>query len=103
MKVAEDGYSGFDYGKDNPDMERVPFMGPIPRGEYRIIWPHTSSKGPITPALRPVGHTAHERTDFLIHGDSINNPGNASRGCIILRRPVREAIINSGDRSLEVI
>jgi hypothetical protein len=54
-------------------------------------------------ALTPVGHTAHGRTRFLIHGDSIRHPGNASEGCIVLDRAARQAIATSGDNDIEVV
>jgi hypothetical protein len=53
--------------------------------------------------LTPVGHNAHGRTHFLIHGDSITDPGNASQGCIVLRKKLREAIAVSGDTVIEVV
>ena len=43
------------------------------------------------------------RSGFLIHGDSLMHPGCASRGCIVLARPSREAIAQSGDQDLEVV
>lgn len=52
--------------------------------------------------LEPVGHIAHGRTLFRIHGDSRLNPGTASVGCIILPRHVREQMSASGDIDLVV-
>ena len=37
----------------------------------------------------------------MIHGDDAEN--DASRGCIILSRPLRRQIIDSGDCELEVV
>ncbi|MDR2925047.1 MAG: hypothetical protein LBU76_03735 [Azoarcus sp.] len=45
----------------------------------------------------------HGRTHFLIHGDSMTDPGNASQGCIVLRRELRDAIAVSGDNFIEVV
>lgn len=43
------------------------------------------------------------RKNFLIHGDSINYPGWASEGCIIISGAVnRKSIWDSGDRDLDV-
>ncbi len=53
--------------------------------------------------LTPVGHRAHGRTDFLIHSDSIKNPGNASKGCIVLDFIYRKQIADSGDTVLNVV
>ena len=54
-------------------------------------------------ALMPIGHNAHGRTHFLIHGDSIAHPGDASEGCIALSHAARQAIAISGDTELEVV
>ena len=51
--------------------------------------------------LTPVGHDALGRSGFFIHGDSIK--GGASHGCIVLPRPVRLFIANSGDQDLTVV
>jgi hypothetical protein len=85
-------------------LEGAQTVGPIPRGRYRIgpQYAHPS-KGPVTMALSPVGHTAQGRTHFLIHGDSIRHPGAASEGCIVLDRAARQAIAASGDTDLEVV
>jgi hypothetical protein len=45
----------------------------------------------------------HGRGGFLIPGDSKSDPGNASKGCIILPRKYREQIWESGDRTLVVV
>ena len=99
------GYSGAgDNGKNNPRMESVEDVGPIPRGRYRIgASQKHPTKGPITMSLSPDGHAAHGRTHFLIHGDSIAHPGAASQGCVILSRDIRSRISESGDTTLEVV
>lgn len=80
------GYSGHGEGKNNPAMEAVRAVGPIPAGWWRITrWDDRhGEKGPTVAVLAPVGHDAHGRTDFLVHGDSASNPGGASLGCIIV-------------------
>ncbi|MDH5727630.1 MAG: DUF2778 domain-containing protein [Gammaproteobacteria bacterium] len=97
-------YSGAGIGKDNPEMEQVRNVGPIPKGMWRIGSPRNSAQsGPYVLDLTPIGHTAHGRTDFLIHGDKKDNPGNASTGCIILNRKYREQIVKSNDYTLIVV
>ena len=101
VKIAK-GYSGKDKGKDNPAMESVPFVGPIPKGLYTIGSPRdTTSRGPYVLDLTPKGHNALGRSEFLIHGDSIKNPGKASEGCIIMPRVAREKVAKSGDTLLK--
>jgi hypothetical protein len=98
------GYSGYDEGKNNPDMQNVKSVGPIPRGIYTIGRSYDSKNtGPLTIMLSP--HPDNDmfgRGDFRIHGDSIKKPGTASHGCIIAPRNVRENIINGTDKKLIV-
>jgi len=100
------GYSGFDEGKNNPAMQAVANMGPIPQGEWSIIGPpvNTAGHGPYVLELRPSPDTnTFGRSGFLMHGDSVNSPGCASHGCIIMPRAIRELVWSSGDSDLEVV
>lgn len=98
------GYSGFHQGKNNPDMENVHSVGPIPRGKWKIVrWDDRhGTKGPQVAVLEPIDHDAHGRSEFLIHGDSATHPGEASHGCIIMGRAIRDQWRASGDMDLEV-
>lgn len=100
------GYSGFGEGKNNPALQGVPDIGPIPRGDYTIGPPEcVDVPGPHGPYVlrltphQPVGG----RDGFLIHGDSIEHPGQASHGCIILARGFRSLIVTSRDTLLRVL
>lgn len=96
------GYSGAGPGRNNPEMEDIPTVGPIPRGKYMIGTPYYSEKcGPICFPLTPVGHTAYGRTHFRIHGD--NKANDASTGCIILGRTIRSRIRDDKETELEVV
>lgn len=102
------GYAGKYTGKNNPDMQDVHGTGPLPVGIYRIgdayDHPHL---GPITMNLTPdPANQMFGRDLFRIHGDSIDNPGFASDGCIVLNHGYRVAIdaaAQSADRLLEVV
>jgi hypothetical protein len=98
------GYSGHGDGLDAPDKETVKSVGPIPRGRWRIVqWAKQHpTLGPIVAFLEPVGHTAHGRTAFRVHGDNSKGDKSASNGCIIASRVIREQWRDSGDRVLEV-
>jgi hypothetical protein len=96
------GYSGSGPYKNLPEAEHIPGAGPIPRGAY-AIGPATSTRGPLTLPLAPVGHNARGRTLFRIHGDSAKHPGEASSGCIILARPLRAAINSCPNKLLLVV
>lgn len=99
------GYSGYQIGKNNPKMENVEGVGPIPRGIYYIGDAYDHPKlGKFTMNLvAQPGTEEFGRSAFRIHGDSVENPGEASHGCIILPRPIREQINNDHDRILNVI
>ncbi len=98
------GYSGHGDGKNNPAQEAIKNIGPIPRGEWVVSGVYDSGKiGPLAIKLEPSGHTARGRDYFRIHGDSAAHPGKASKGCIVLSRKTRQALINTGDKILKVI
>lgn len=99
------GYSGAPSGENNPSMENVTDVGPIPRGYYSIGAPaDTVSHGPYVLPLTPAAmNEMYGRSGFLIHGDSIEHPGEASQGCIIMPRAVREQIWTSCDHQLKVV
>ena len=99
------GYSGHEEGKNNPAMQAIPNIGPIPVGLWKLllIFDHPA-KGPRCIRLEAAdGTVTFGRSGFLIHGDSIANPGTASEGCIILGRVQREQIWGTKDRDLEVV
>lgn len=100
------GYSGHGDGVNNPAMQRIPDVGPIPQGTYKILPPTDSPRtGPFTLPLIAVNiDLCFGRSDFRIHGDSKDHPGQASHGCIILPRDVRERIDRENpDRLIRVI
>ena len=108
------GYSGLDNdnvddaddAKNNPDMQSVKNVGPIPVGLWKIVGQPYDHKtlGKYVMNLEPVDvPNLYGRDAFRIHGDSVANPGTASHGCIILARNWRQAIWESGDRELLVV
>ena len=99
------GYSGAGEGKNNPDLQHKKNVGPIPRGMWVIgeAYDSENNLGPLAIPLYPHNHDALDRTDFRSHGDSAAHPGEASEGCIVLARHIREMIILSGNRLLRVI
>ena len=98
VKVAT-GYAGHGIGKNNPAMQGIRNVGPIPCGEYRIgelIDKHPTA-GPLAIRLEPLDESVmFGRSGFLAHGDSIVAPGTASNGCIIAPRTAR--LLVAGDK-----
>lgn len=104
------GYAGGNLGKqpqgrNNPLMQAVHSVGPIPQGVYDIEGPPFThpTAGPFCMRLIPRAQTnTFGRSGFMVHGDTAI-PGNASEGCIVLPRAVREKIWNSGQLVLTVV
>ena len=99
------GYSGFGEGKNNPAMEAVHNVGPIPQGWYTIGEPvDTKTHGPYVLRLTPASENQmYDRAGFLIHGDSLAHQGAASQGCIVTIPAMRIQIWKSGDHQLTVV
>lgn len=102
--VAGIGYAGANEGKNNPSKQDIKNVGPLPRGSYSVVAIGTTNKGAYSFKLIP-DQTAcmFGRSGFMIHGDSIKNPGTASEGCIVIGSQIRKLILDSQDRKLEVI
>lgn len=103
-KALASAYSGAGEGKNNPALEHLHNVGPIPAGFYVIGFPYDShTHGPYVLPLTPLPDTqTFGRDQFLIHGDSIQAPGTASKGCIIAPHWARVHIGVSGETLLEV-
>lgn len=99
------GYAGADHGKNRPDFQHSPNVGPIPQGRYHVGAPQdTETHGPFVLSLTPWDENQmYGRSGFLIHGDSKTAPGTASQGCIVLDRAIREKIAANGDMTLMVV
>jgi hypothetical protein len=100
------GYSGYGADKNQPNDESVKDLGPIPQGEYTIGPPEALNGGPHGPFVLPLTPKSTNqmfgRSGFLLHGDNIEFPGMASKGCMIMGRPIREEVAASGDADLTV-
>ena len=107
-KFVAIGYSGGDEGRrpdgvNNPAMTSVKSVGPLPRGKYTMGVPvEHSHLGPFAIPLTPdASNVMYGRGDFFVHGDTTPG-GNASEGCVIMSRPIRNAMWASLDHELEV-
>lgn len=106
--LVGNGYSGHEDGRNNPELQAMHSVGPIPRGRWRICGPpqDTAEHGPYVLRLEPVpGTNTFGRSGFLMHGDAVAlaQRGQASLGCIIQPRSVREGVWASGDYDLTVV
>ncbi|HWE51390.1 MAG TPA: tlde1 domain-containing protein [Bryobacteraceae bacterium] len=103
--LAGTGYAGFGAGKNNPELEAVHLLGPLPKGLYRFGSPEASPKlGPLAiPLIPDDSNEMFGRSAFFLHADSITHPGEASEGCIVMARDVRQRVFASADKDLRVI
>jgi RHS repeat-associated protein len=100
------GYSGHGLGLNNPAMQNVQNVGPIPQGTWTIEpqQNNTTGSGRNLPAsMRLSPHDEINRAGFLIHGDNGRGDQSASTGCIILNREIRNQIGRSNNNILKVI
>jgi hypothetical protein len=100
------GYSGFGPWKNYPDGAHLANLGPIPCGvwDMGLVIDSTPLHGPfVIPLLPAEGTDTFGRSGFLIHGESLHDPGQASHGCVILPRWVRVQMGQSEDKQLEVV
>ena len=102
------GYSGNGADLNNPKGEGDVGHGPIPTGFWVIgsFFDGSSiGKGHVVSRLSPCpGNDMDGRQGgFMIHGDNSQANHTASDGCIILARPIRVEISQSGDTLLQVI
>jgi len=99
------GYSGKGEHKNQPGATSLHNEGPIPAGTYRIGPPtDTVTHGPFVLPLTPdPDNLMWGRAGFLMHGDSVTEPGTASEGCIIMPRMIREQVAADLDHTLQVV
>ena len=92
-------------GLNNPAMQDVKCVGPLPQGLYTFGQPENSSKlGPFAiPLIPDPANTMYDRGGFFAHGDTVEMDHAASEGCIITNRGVRMTMWGSEDHQLTVI
>lgn len=99
------GWAGNHEGKNNPDMQQVRCVGPLPQGTYKVEpWierhPHL---GPFVAPLTQVAGETYGRGDFFIHGPSVgSNFGQESKGCIVIARSMRLHVMELAPDFIEV-
>ncbi|MFZ5503511.1 MAG: tlde1 domain-containing protein [Pseudomonadota bacterium] len=107
--VLGTGYSGHGEGVNNPDMQNVEGVGPIPQGRYEIGPQQDNITGegtrlPGSMRLTPLeGTDTFGRDGFIIHGDNARGDQSASKGCPILNRNIRDQIANSDETVFRVV
>ena len=94
--IVGKGWAGNGEGKNNPAMQEVHSVGPLPRGVYSVgQWEENHpGLGPIVAHLTQIQGDAFGRDAFYIHGPAVNPSkyGQESKGCIVLPREYRLAV-----------
>jgi len=99
--VNRQGYAGRGVGRNNPALQSVRNVGPLPQGRYSIGigFNNRGSTGPESLRLTPSDdEEMFGRGRFLIHGGG----RDASKGCIVLPIEDRRAISAAGGGTLDV-
>lgn len=107
-KLTATGYSGHDAGVNNPAVQEIRNVGPIPKGIYSLGAPiadHPTCGRFAIPLIPHSGDEMFGRSGFYIHGDDERHPGEevASDGCIIMPPDARHQVWDSGDHTLTVL
>lgn len=102
-----DGWAGHGDGKNNPAMQNVHDVGPLPQGLYTLEAPITHPHlGPMAYHLQPdPSNEMYGRDGFYIHGPAQDpdKRGQESKGCIIQVRPVRDGLLPYVGQQLKVV
>lgn len=98
------GYSGHGEGVNNPLLQQIHNVGPLPLGLWEIMSAFDSSQfGECVMRLLALEDTNDfGRGGFLIHGDEKEFPGEhkASHGCLVLPLTIRQQIAKGDDKQL---
>jgi hypothetical protein len=105
FKLLTKGYSDSGIGENNPEMEFVRDIGPLPVGQYTIgapeVFNHMSNCLRLTPDPTNI---MGGRSGFWMHDGIFHGPhGDSSHGCICVRTAARSVIWDSGDHLLQVV
>jgi len=95
-------YSGAGEGKNNPLLQHIANVGPIPVGAW-LLGEVDDTHGPLSIHLVHLFGELWGRSGFLLHGDNALHIGASSEGCIIAAHPEREYLADCRDRLLIVV
>lgn len=98
-------YAGNGEGLNNPAMQNVSKVGPLPQGLYTIAPPADDPVvGEFAMRLNPYeSNEMFGRADFFIHGDNPQMNHSASEGCIVTSRAAREFVAEKVAQGFNVL
>lgn len=93
--LASTGYAGRGEGLNNPAMQQVHMVGPLPVGLYSAGTPQNGTRlGPDAIPLVPFGsNTMFGRGGFYCHADNAHLDHSASEGCIVMDTATRARLV----------
>jgi hypothetical protein len=93
-KLIGIGWAGHLQGRNNPAMQNVKGVGPLPKGKYFVQDPEDGTHlGPMAfPLVPDKDNEMFGRSGFFIHGANADHPTLSSDGCIIQGRIAREYV-----------
>ena len=104
------GYAGGNCGENpeginNPSLQNIRSVGPLPQGLYTHVEAVEGSKlGPFAiPLIPEPDNEMFGRGGFYMHGDNFKGNRSASEGCIIMPRAIRLSFYNSDDGQIKVV
>jgi hypothetical protein len=97
--LTDTAYSGHGVGLNNPSLQSVPDIGPIPQGEYTLspFFTHPRLGNLCARFMPKPGSTTYGRSGFDLHGDNQYRNHTASEGCVVVDKPYRLEISHSND------
>lgn len=104
--LLANAYSGNGEGLNNPALQDVHNVRPIPQGLWHMdeLIEYDGEKGPHVIALSPCeGTETFGRSEFRIHGDNDLMNHSASEGCIVAPRFARDRAWEEEDKLLKVV
>lgn len=80
------GWAGNGEGKNNPKMQNVRGVGPLPQGVYVVgVWQDHPRLGRMVAPLTQIEGETYGRSEFFIHGPAKDaaHYGQESKGCVV--------------------
>jgi len=107
------GYAGNGIAANNSNLQNIPYIGPLPQGDYNIgpeqdniVYSH-GKQVTLSNSMRLTPFPSNEmfgRFGFLIHGSETNDDNrHSSTGCPVFDKKTRDKIGNSGDHCFIVV
>lgn len=99
-------YAGHGPGLNNPAMQNVKGIGPLPKGQYKIVqWDdyHGALGAMVAILVAYPTNLMFGRSLFRIHGDNSAANYTASDGCIVMDHVSRQKVRDSHETILEVV